>query len=96
MLGLLLVAGILPLMSGSGFMRAVAQMASSRPLTSVEPRGGAPVADFVDIGDAAGLTSKTVIGGSTQKNAILETTGGGVAIFDYDNDGWPDIFVVNG
>jgi len=27
---------------------------------------------------------------------IIETTGTGVAIFDYDNDGWPDIFVVNG
>ncbi len=28
--------------------------------------------------------------------AIIETTGTGVAIFDYDNDGWPDIFIVNG
>ena len=27
---------------------------------------------------------------------IIETTGTGVAIFDYDNDGWPDIFIVNG
>src|SRR6266566_2572148 len=27
---------------------------------------------------------------------IAETTGTGVAIFDYDNDGWPDIFIVNG
>jgi len=30
------------------------------------------------------------------KQFIIETTGTGVAIFDYDNDGWPDIFVVNG
>jgi enediyne biosynthesis protein E4 len=96
MLGLLLGACMLPLLSGLWITHAAAQMASSRPLTSVEPRGGAPVANFVDIGEAAGLTAKTVIGGSTQKNAILETTGAGVAIFDYDNDGWPDIFLVNG
>ncbi len=30
------------------------------------------------------------------KKYIIETTGTGVAIFDYDNDGWPDIFFVNG
>ena len=37
-----------------------------------------------------------MIGGEKSKQYILETTGGGVAIFDYDNDGWPDIFLVNG
>ena len=35
-------------------------------------------------------------GGVDTKKFIIETTGTGVAIFDYDNDGWPDIFVVNG
>jgi enediyne biosynthesis protein E4 len=30
------------------------------------------------------------------KKYIIETTGSGVAILDYDNDGWPDIFLVNG
>jgi enediyne biosynthesis protein E4 len=37
-----------------------------------------------------------VFGGVNTKKYILETTGTGVAIFDYDNDGWPDIFIVNG
>jgi len=37
-----------------------------------------------------------VFGGETTKKYIIETTGTGVAIFDYDNDGWPDIFIVNG
>ena len=32
----------------------------------------------------------------SSKYYILEATGSGVAIFDYDNDGWPDIFLVNG
>ena len=32
-----------------------------------------------------------VFGGRDTKKYIIETTGTGVAIFDYDNDGWPDI-----
>jgi len=37
-----------------------------------------------------------IFGGIETKKYIIETTGTGVAIFDYDNDGWPDIFLVNG
>jgi hypothetical protein len=37
-----------------------------------------------------------VNGGVTTKKYIIETTGSGVAVIDYDNDGWPDIFIVNG
>ena len=55
-----------------------------------------PVANFVDIAEKAGLTMKNVFGGLDTKKYIVETTGTGVAIFDYDNDGWPDIFFVNG
>jgi len=43
-----------------------------------------------------GLTAPVIFGGENAKKYIIETTGTGVAIFDYDNDGWPDIFVVNG
>jgi hypothetical protein len=39
---------------------------------------------------------RNVFGGTDTKKYIIETTGTGVAIFDYDNDGWPDIFLVNG
>jgi enediyne biosynthesis protein E4 len=56
----------------------------------------AVLADFRDLAAAAGLSARTVIGGERTKNYILETTGGGLAIVDYDNDGWPDIFLVNG
>jgi len=55
-----------------------------------------PLAQFVDDADKAGLTMMTVFGGKDSKKFIIETTGTGVAIFDYDNDGWPDIFLVNG
>jgi enediyne biosynthesis protein E4 len=51
---------------------------------------------FVDVAEKAGLHSKTVLLGHETKDFLLSTTGGGVALFDYDNDGWLDIFLVNG
>src|SRR3984957_19716452 len=53
-------------------------------------------ANFIDIAEKSGLTMSNVFGGKDTKKYIIETTGTGVAIFDYDNDGWPDIFLVNG
>src|SRR5438132_1536535 len=54
------------------------------------------VAEFSDVAQKAGLTTANVFGGKNTSTYILESTGTGVAIFDYDNDGWPDIFFVNG
>ena len=54
------------------------------------------VAYFTDVAQKAGLTMMNVFGGKDTKKYIIETTGTGIAIFDYDNDGWPDIFIVNG
>lgn len=51
---------------------------------------------FVDVADRSGLRAQDVNGSVTRKRYILEATGSGVAILDYDNDGWPDIFLVNG
>jgi enediyne biosynthesis protein E4 len=51
---------------------------------------------YVDVGKEAGLLAKTVLVGDENKDFLLSTTGGGIALFDYDNDGWLDIFVVNG
>jgi len=56
----------------------------------------AAVADFVDLAAKAGLTATIVFGDDSSRKYILESTGTGVAVFDYDNDGWPDIFFVNG
>src|SRR5579864_2199678 len=55
-----------------------------------------PLAHFTDIAKKAGLADPIIFGGVDTKKYIIETTGTGVAIFDYDNDGWPDIFIVNG
>lgn len=51
---------------------------------------------FQDIAEAAGLTKWKHIMGTPQKNFILESVGSGVALLDYDNDGWLDIYLVNG
>src|SRR5216684_3490643 len=55
-----------------------------------------PVAHFTDRAQQAGLTAPVIFGGENTKKYIIETTGTGIAIFDYDHDGWPDIFIVNG
>src|SRR6266478_95761 len=55
-----------------------------------------PIVHFTDVAQKSGLTAPVIFGGESTKKYIIETTGTGVAIFDYDNDGWPDIFVVNG
>jgi hypothetical protein len=60
------------------------------------PKPQQPVADFQDMAQKAGLNFEIVSGNKETKKYIIETTGTGVAIFDYDNDGWPDIFIVNG
>jgi enediyne biosynthesis protein E4 len=51
--------------------------------------------DFRDIAEQAGLTAVNVSGDADKKRYILETTGDGVGIFDYDNDGLMDVFLVN-
>ncbi len=61
------------------------------------PAAAAPaLANFIDVAAKAGLTMTNVFGGKDTKKYIIETTGTGIAIFDYDNDGWPDILIVNG
>jgi hypothetical protein len=56
----------------------------------------APAVHFIDIAAAAGLTVPNTFGGHDRKDSILESTGTGVAIFDFDGDGANDIFIANG
>jgi len=51
---------------------------------------------FVDVAEKAGLNSPNVWGGVDRKRVIVETKGSGIAFFDYDNDGWLDIYLTNG
>ena len=52
---------------------------------------------FTDVTTEAGLgRARNISGSPSNKQFLLEEMGGGVALFDYDNDGWLDIFLVNG
>jgi hypothetical protein len=51
---------------------------------------------FQDIAKSAGLTSWHHTAGTPEKKLILEEKGPGVCLLDYDNDGWLDIYLVNG
>lgn len=60
------------------------------------PASAPPEINFIDVAERAGLTARMIYGGERTKKYILESTGSGAAVIDYDNDGWPDIFLVNG
>jgi hypothetical protein len=51
---------------------------------------------FVNVAREAGLNKKTIFGAESRNRYLLETTGCGVAFIDYDDDGWLDLFFVNG
>src|SRR5438093_659710 len=78
----------------TALQRSPASPASRKPQSSP---GHAARFSFTDISARAGLGGAiNVFGGVTHKRLLLEETGCGVALFDYDNDGWLDIFMVNG
>ena len=83
--------------SGAATRGAFAPVLDSekRPITAGGFVKKGPVI-FQDIAEKAGLTSWRHTMGTPQKNYILEATGSGVALLDYDNDGWLDIYLVNG
>ena len=90
-------------LAGATFVFAVLMVTVSSPVTSPRAvtanQNAAPTPSsvhFIDIAARAGLTARTEDGGEKTKKYIVETTGSGAAFFDYDNDGWPDIFLVNG
>lgn len=51
---------------------------------------------FINVAREAGLRTKTIFGAERSNKYLLETTGCGGAFIDYDNDGWLDLFFVNG
>src|SRR5690348_5717371 len=66
------------------------------PVVSTQNDAAKSPVDFVDRARETGLTVENIFGRADRKDYIIESIGTGVAIFDYDNDGWPDIFLVNG
>ena len=66
------------------------------PLLIAAAAAQAPSLHFIDIAAASGLTVPNTFGGVDKKESILESTGTGAAIFDFDGDGSNDIFIANG
>jgi hypothetical protein len=69
--------------------------AQHRPITAGGTVKTGPVI-FQDIAAKAGLTSWHHTMGTPEKQHIVDSIGSGVALLDYDDDGWLDIYLVNG
>jgi hypothetical protein len=79
----------------TGVARSPVKDAQMRPITAGGFVDGAP-AIFKDLTHESGLDKFHHHMGGAEKQTILETPGSGVALLDYDNDGWLDIYLVNG
>ena len=82
------------------FVLSVAALAStSTPPTTAVPSASPYAAvgvSYSDVTEAAGLSAFRHLSGSPDKNYLIETTGSGVAMFDYDGDDFADVYLVNG
>ncbi len=91
---------------GLARLPAQQQPIGSRPTYDTTPKAAPKAASpitgtplgftFLDVARQAGLNAKTIFGGEHKNRFLLETTGCGVAFFDFDHDDWLDIFLVNG
>ncbi len=65
-------------------------------MLDTKPAAPGETVQFVDVAKEAGLNVPSVWGSDTNKRYIIEAKGSGIAFFDYDNDGWLDIYLTNG
>jgi hypothetical protein len=79
----------------TGFLAITVLLAAGGVLTAFKREDIAPLR-FTNEARRAGLTARNVSGDDTHKKYLPELNGSGVAFIDYDNDGLPDIFLVNG
>ena len=79
----------------SGVAAAPIYDSQKRPITAGGFVDSGPVV-FQDVTKSAGLSGWQHKMGTPEKKVIVETNGSGVCLIDYDNDGWLDIYLVNG
>ena len=84
-----------PMGVSTGPPHAAVKDAQARPITAGGFVDGAPII-FQDVTSSSGLQKFLHHSGSPEKTTILESVGSGVALLDYDNDGWLDIYLLNG
>jgi enediyne biosynthesis protein E4 len=81
--------------ASTGGAHAAIHDAQNRPITAGGFVAKGPIV-FQDVTHQAGLDAWTHQMGTPEKQFIIETNGSGVGLLDYDNDGWLDIYLVNG
>lgn len=95
----IIVAGQQGQASGGEMTNAAPQAAvfdtQHRPITAGGLVKTGPIA-FLDVTEKAGLSKWRNVTGTPEKRMIIEAKGSGVCLIDYDNDGWLDIYLVNG
>jgi hypothetical protein len=90
---------VLPLESVLSLARSLHSNQAAASPTNSNPYPPPPKeigVSFINVARESGLNAKTIYGGEHKNKYLLETTGCGVAFYDYDNDDWLDIFLVNG
>lgn len=78
----------------SSTLRDAADQAADRAADQAADRAPGRGPGFHEVAEAAGIDIVTH-GGGLQKDHILESVGTGAAFFDYDRDGWLDLYIVN-
>ncbi len=67
-----------------------------KPAAREKPSGKPWPSRLVNIAKQAGLTQPIIYGAEKNVQYLAETSSGGIALLDYDGDGWLDIFIVGG
>jgi enediyne biosynthesis protein E4 len=91
----ILVAGLIAAATLLMVVAASAQHRTAHATSSASRSASTSAVSFADVTRASGIDFHLTCGG-LEKRYIMESMCGGVAVFDYDNDGWMDIFLVNG
>jgi enediyne biosynthesis protein E4 len=91
-----LAMGLVVILALPVFTQMMGGGRTAQPARPLPPGMKAPQVRYEDLGAKAGLNGINVSGSDKQQAYIVENTGTGVAIFDFDNDGLMDLFFVNG
>ena len=94
LLALCAMAGLIAAPASLRAQAPVPKPAASASITP-QPATAAPAIRFEDATDQAGIDYVHSFG-SAQLGSLLEGTGAGCVWFDYNNDGLPDLYIVNG